>query len=205
MSESNTNKPPIAINIVAVAILMGVSFTAPFIALDIIHIPYISHGLASLLSWANVGLSPIYPFWAPVLLGTSIKIYQHEPFPKQKQWVASSILMLIPHVGQILTDTLQLLGVFDEVCSFGSCRRQYIQAGSFAVVIIGETIGFPWDAKVVQKWIEKLAVECEKEAEKDAAASVEDEMEKGVVDQPSEEAVCMHDVKSGLHEEHMLI
>lgn len=111
----------------------------------------------------------------------------------------------MPHVGQILTDTLQLLGVLGEICSFGSCRREYIQAGSFAVVIIGEAIGFPWDAKIVQRWVEKLAVQCEEEAEKDTATSIDDDMEKGVVDQPSEEDVYSHDVKSGLHEEHMLI
>ncbi|ESZ96702.1 hypothetical protein SBOR_2912 [Sclerotinia borealis F-4128] len=204
MAEPSTNKRSIIIIFLAITLFV-IPFSIPFIALDMIHIPYVSHGLASLFSWMDVIFSPIYPFWAPVFLGISIKLYRHEPFPKQKNWITTSILIFMQRFGDVILDTMTLLGVFDGFCSFGHCRREYIQAASFAFVIVGEIVGFPWDAKIIQMGVEKLVVECGKEAAKEAAASTEDEMEKGVVGKPAEEVVYLDVVKSGLHEEQILI
>lgn len=99
-----------------------------------------------------------------------------------------------------------MLGVISKICTFGNCQREFIKTGLFAAVIIGETIGFPpWDAKVVQKWVEKLVVECEKQATKNTVESIEDGIETGREIQSSKQVVHSDDVKPGLHEKPTLV
>ncbi|KAJ8063932.1 hypothetical protein OCU04_007781 [Sclerotinia nivalis] len=203
MSGSRLTKHLVAIFILAFTLLFISIFAIVFISMDIIHIPYISHGLASFFSWINVILSPIYPFWAPLTLGFSIKLYRHETFPKQGQWITSSILMFSQHLGQIFMNTMNVFGFFDEICNFRNCWHEYIQTGSIAGVIIGEVLGLPWDANILQNWVESLVLVCEREEAKEVAKNTEDGMEKGVVGHSAKEIEYLEEIKPGLDEEQM--
>ncbi|TGO23044.1 hypothetical protein BPAE_0146g00230 [Botrytis paeoniae] len=205
MSESSIHKRAVVVSAFAVAFLFALVLLVVFIATDIIHIPYVSHGLDSLFSWMTVILSPIYPFWAPLTLGVSIKLCRHKAFPKQREWVTSSILICTSHLGRVIVDTMQALGSFDKVCSLRNCWHEYIQMFLIAVVIIGEVVGIPWDANIVQTWVEKLAVESEDQAAKETAINDEDEMEKGFVDQAAEEVTYLISENLGVHEKHMSV
>ncbi|CAD6443111.1 28666687-85f4-46a5-9d55-13b89f28bce6 [Sclerotinia trifoliorum] len=205
MSGSRLSKHLVAIFILAFTLLIISIFAIVFISMDIIHIPYISRGLASFFSWINVILAPIYPFWAPLTLAFSIKLCRHETFPKQGQWITSSILMFSQHLAQVFVNTMKVFGFFDGVCNFRNCWHEYIQTGSVAVVIIGEVLGLSWDANILQNWVEKLVLVCEKEEEKEAAKNTEDGMEKGVVDHSTNEIEYLEDIKSGLDEEQVVI
>lgn len=205
MSESSIHKCAVAISIFAFALLFAFVFLVVFIATDIIHIPYVSHGLDSIFSWANVILSPFYPFWAPLTLGVAIKIYRHKAFPKQGQWITTSILICTSHLGRVIVDTMQALGFFDKVCSLRSCWHEYIQMCLVAVVILGEAVGLPWDGNIVQAFVNKLAVESEDQAAKEAAVNDQDGMEKGLVDQPTEEVTCLDNESPELHGKQMSV
>ncbi|KAF7912489.1 uncharacterized protein EAF01_001510 [Botrytis porri] len=205
MSKSPIDKRAVVVSVSRVAILFALIFLVVFIATDIIHIPYLSHGLDLLFSWMTVILSPVYPFWAPLTLGVSIKLYRHKAFPKQREWITSSILIFISHLGRVIVDTMQPLGFFDKVCSLRNCWHEYIQMCLIAVVIIGEVVGIPWDANVVQSWVNILAVESEDRAAKETAINDEDGMEKGLVDQAAEEVTYLDSGDLGLHEKQMSV
>lgn len=200
MSESSINRRAVIVSASAVSVLFALVLLVVFIATDIIHIPYVSHGLDSLFSWMTVILSPIYPFWAPLALGVSIKLCRHKTFPKQREWITSSILIFTSHLGRVIVDTMQALGFFDKVCSLKNCWHEYIQMCLIAVVIIGEVVGIPWDAKIVQNWVDKLAAESEDQAAKETVINDEDGMEKGLVDQAAEEVTYLDGENAGLHE-----
>ncbi|KAF7876677.1 hypothetical protein EAF04_001762 [Stromatinia cepivora] len=74
--------------------------------------------------------------------------------------------MFSQHLGQVFVNTMKVVGFFDEICSFNNCWHEYIQTGSIPVVIIGEVLGLPWDAKILQNWVERLVLVCEQEEEK---------------------------------------
>ncbi|KAF7883932.1 hypothetical protein EAF00_011244 [Botryotinia globosa] len=205
MSESSINRRAVVVSASAFLSLFALVLLVVFIATDIIHIPYVSHGLDSLFSWMTVILSPIYPFWAPLTLGVSIKLCRHKAFPKQREWITSSILICTSHLGRVIVDTMQALGFFDKVCSLRNCWHEYIQMCLIAVVIIGEVVGIPWDAKIVQTWVHKLAVASEDQAANDTAINDEDGMEKGLVDQAAEEVTYLDGVNPGLHEKQMSV
>ncbi|TEY85094.1 hypothetical protein BOTCAL_0017g00060 [Botryotinia calthae] len=205
MSESSIHKRAVVISAFAFVLLFAFVFLVGFIATDIIHIPYVSHGLDSLFSWANVILSPIYPFWAPLTLGVAIKVYRHKAFPKQGQWITTSILICTSHLGRVIVDTMRALGFFDKVCSLRSCWHEYIQMCLIVVVILGEVVGLPWDGNIVQAFVNKLAVESEDQAVKEAAINDEDGMEKGLLGQAAEEVTCLNSESPELHEKQMSI
>lgn len=98
-------------------------------------------------------------------------------------------------------NTLKVFGFFDDICNFRNCWHEYFQIGSIAVVIIAEVLRLPWDGNVLQNWVEKLVLVCEKEEEKDTAKNNEDGMEKGVVGHSADEIEYLEDIKSGLDEE----
>ncbi|KAF7920043.1 hypothetical protein BELL_0007g00020 [Botrytis elliptica] len=205
MSESSIHKRAVVVSASAIAFLFAFVLIVVFIATDIIHIPYVSHGLGSLFSWMTVILSPIYPFWAPLTLGVSIKLCRHKAFPKQTEWITSSILICTSHLGRVIVDTMQVLGFFDKVCSLRNCWHEYIQMCLIAVVIMGEVVGIPWDANIVQTWVDKLAVESEDQAAKETAINDEDGMEKGLADQAPEEVTYSDSGNAGLHEKQMSV
>ncbi|TGO43221.1 hypothetical protein BHYA_0002g00250 [Botrytis hyacinthi] len=205
MSESSINRRAVVVSASAVSFLFALILLVVFIATDIIHIPYVSHGLDSLFSWMTVILSPIYPFWAPLTLGVSIKLCRHKAFPKQREWITSSILICTSHLGRVIVDTMQALGLFDKVCSLKNCWHEYVQMCLIAVVIISEVVGIPWDSKIVQNWVERLAVESEDQAAKETAINDEDWMEKGLVDQAAEEVTYLDSENPGLHEKQISV
>ncbi|TGO18640.1 hypothetical protein BTUL_0008g00210 [Botrytis tulipae] len=205
MSESSINRRAVVVSASAVLFLFTLVLLVVFIATDIIHIPYVSHGLDSRFSWMTVILSPIYPFWAPLTLGVSVKLCRHKAFPKQREWITSSILICTSHLGRVIVDTMQALGFFDKVCSLRNCWHEYIQMCLIALVIISEVVGIPWDAKIVQNWVERLAVESEDQAAKETAINDEDGMEKGLVDKAAEEVTYLDGGNPGLHEKQMSV
>ncbi|KAF7943176.1 hypothetical protein EAE96_011113 [Botrytis aclada] len=201
MSESFIHKRAAS----GIAFLFTFILVVVLIAMDIIHIPYVSHGLGLLLSWVTAILSPIYPFWAPVTLGVSIKLCRHKAFPNQREWITSSILVFTSHLGRVIVDTMRALGFFDKVCSLRNCWHEHIQMCVIAVVIIGEVVGLPWDANIAQNWVDKLAIESEERAAKEAAMNDEDGMEKGIVDQAAEEVTYLDSKDAGLYEKQMSV
>jgi hypothetical protein len=70
----------------------------------------------------------------------------------------------------------------NKVCGLDSCMGAWVQAGLFAVVILGEFTSAKWDGGYVLKWVDAVAEASIKEQREKNGEVVKKDLEKGPVD-----------------------
>jgi hypothetical protein len=170
-------------------------FVLTLLALDVFTVPY----LTPFAHFVKTLISPFVPLIMPFYLGAFLKVYKHEPFPSRKQWMFSTGCIIFQQVPRELKNMGSLYefkrlgngqGLFglgleaEVVCGLKECTSSWVEAALMVGVVVGEWMGWKWDAGYVQKWVKNVAEESIKK-EREGKGEVEPEvesMEKGEVD-----------------------
>lgn len=171
------------------------------LAADVYTISYltpIAHFLALILS-------PFAPLVAPVMLGTFLKVCQHETFPGKKTWVFVTACWCFNSAQRVYQDVRSLLswtGGEDalEICGVRECRGSWVEVGLLVIVVLGQWRGWMWDVGLIDKFVEGIVEQGRKEEEAKRLKALGNDVEKGIaVDEKmqtmAEEEVVIADVE----------
>jgi hypothetical protein len=127
----------------------------------------------------------------PLYIGAFLKVYKHEPFPTRKQWMFSTGSIIFQQVPRVLKNMGSLYefkqlgngkGSFgmglegDGLCGLGECTGSWAEAALMVGIVVGEWMGWKWDAGYIQKWVDNVAEESIKKV-REMKGEVEPEVE----------------------------
>lgn len=171
------------------------------LAADVYTISYltpIAHFLALILS-------PFAPLVAPVMLGTFLKVCQHENFPGKKTWVFVTACWCFNSAQRAYQDVRSLWSWTGEedalkICGMSACKGSWVEVGLLVIVVLGQWRGWKWDVGLIDKFVEGIVEQGRKEGEAKRLKALGNDAEKGIaVDEKmqtmSEEEVVVADVE----------
>jgi hypothetical protein len=177
-----------------------------FLAKDVFNLPY----LTPLAHFLGTVISPLLPPLAALTLGAFLKVCQHETFPGKKKWIFMTGIWCWNHEQRVWKKLAGLyLGKNDDgemvVCGLKACRGSWVQVALLGIVVVGQVMGWRWDAGFVDGWVEGI-VEWETKLEEEKKAKAEGmDVEKAIVDADTEELVDEKEVVGGDIEESGLL
>jgi hypothetical protein len=163
-------------------IFMSFVVLMTLLAIDVFTLPYLTpfaHFLATILS-------PFLPLMAPITLGMFLKICQHETFPKKKMWIFLTGGWCLNHVQRVCNNVSGLyLGKSDSgemmFCGLNDCRGSWVEAGLLVVVVVGQWMGWRWDAGLVDKWVQLVVTQARKQEEEKRKKAEGSDVEKALI------------------------
>jgi hypothetical protein len=150
------------------------------LAADVYTISYltpIAHFLALILS-------PFAPLVPPFMLGTFLKVCQHETFPGKKTWVFVTACWCFNSAQRVYQDVRSLwswTGEDDalEICGVSECKGSWVEVGLLVVVVLGQWGGWWWDVGLIDKFVEGIVEQGRKAEEAKRLKTLGNDVEKG--------------------------
>lgn len=83
-------------------------------------------------------------------------------------------------------------------CGLNDCRGSWVEAGLLAVVVVGQWMDWRWDAGLLDKWVERVVAQANKQEEEERRKKGEGgDVEKGVVNEDEKKGLVAEEAVVG--------